>query len=277
MMIMVKFPFRFSHRYSPFFIVVAFSLLYSMWMLAGVLAPVAHAESPPLKIEQKATVEYAESGPRITYETTVINEGTTPLTGVLITDVLPAQANLLYFSGSEGGNWLSTEKTEAGRVAIWINQEPLEPGGMAQLTYVVEVPWQNVESADLDKDLPVAHADGWDETASQEIIGVTLDQTLAPTATPSMTPTPEPSPTSTPTVGITDTPTTTASPTTPVEPTEPVSATAQPETTLTPPPTSPPAITPVEDNGTSATIVIVIAVVIAIILLIAVWLVLKKR
>ena len=274
--------FSFSHLVVAAIIVLSF-LVYGILDPTTPLQSVTHAEAPPLEIEQNATVDYTDSGPQITYEAYVTNKGAEPLTGVLITDVLPSGANLLYFSDPDESGWLSSQReTEAGNLVLWLSPKPLNSGQKATLVYVVSVPWQNIESAELDKGLPVASAEGWTQTAVEDAVAVSvpIDQSQAPTVTPTSTGTPTARPTATASATPESTTTSTAvhtpSPGPQMTRTEIVSTAASSETT---PPTliSTPAA---GAEGVTAGIppfVMLIALIVVILLVVVLWLAAKKR
>ena len=272
--------FSFSHLIVATALMLCF-LAYGILVPATLVLPVAHAEAPPLEIEQTASVDYTEAGPQITYEASVTNTGAEPLTGVLITDVLPSGASLLYFSDPDESGWSSSQReTDSGLVALWRSPKPLNPGQKATLVYVVSIPWESVQSAEVDKDLPVASAQGWTQSAAETAVPVTIDQSQAPTATPPPTDTPTPRPTATATL----TPAPTASPTAAASPTAVPTATqteaapataAAGEVVTQAAPQATPATSEAAGSAGIPTIVI-IAVGVVVLVVIVVWLVTKK-
>ena len=271
--------FTFSH------LIVAAALVLALFAV-GVLSPsvpglhIAHAEAPPLDIEQTATIDYTDAGPQITYEALITNRGTEPLTGVLITDVLPAGANLLYFSDPDKSGWLSSQRdTESGRMALWRSPKPLGPGQTATLVYAVSVPWTALDATELDKDIPVGSADGWTQTAEEESVVVAVDQTERPTPTPAPTDTP----TSLPTATASNTPEPTVTSTTPSTPTPEPAATSAATPTAATIATSEPVLTSAPTVVTETTragipIEAILIVIIAVILVVViVWFIVRKR
>ena len=272
--------FRFSHLIAAAACILAVLAAGMLFPSASVLR-VAHAEAPPLVIEQTATIDYTDAGPQITYEALITNRGTEPLTGVLITDVLPAGANLLYFSDPDKSGWLSSQRdTESGRMALWRSPKPLGPGQTATLVYAVSVPWTALDATELDKGIPVGSADGWTQTAEEESVVVAVDQTERPTPTPAPTDTPTPRPTATasntPEPAVTSTAPSTSTPE-PAATSVAATPTAEIMATSTPPLTSTPKVV-TEPTGAGIPIELIVIVIFAVILVaVAVWFTVRKH
>lgn len=170
-----------QHRHSV--LLVAF--LAVAWIAVMALPGLAAAADPPLQVKQTVAVEYTSSGPHITYEITITNQGSEPLPGVLITDVLPAGGSLLYFSSDGRERWSSTQgETPEGMVAIWRSDAPLAAGESARLRYTIQAP---PGTTTVVKDAPRVRAEGYDEIVSVETVSVAL--TPAPTSTATTRPT----------------------------------------------------------------------------------------
>ena len=148
----------------------------------AVLAVPVSAAPPPLQVKQTGAVEYTPSGPQITYQITITNQGSEPLSGVIVTDVLPAGSSLLYFSSSDGEQWSSTQgQTPEGPVALWRSEAPLPAGQSVHLRYTLSAPAGEVR---VSKVAPRARAEGFDETVLPETIVVPVTPMPTPTSAP---------------------------------------------------------------------------------------------
>ena len=264
------------------FLLLCFSnLLFLLWPATGFFnVPVVYAQVPPMRVEQTATVDYTPSGPQVTYETRIVNEGDRILSGILITDVLPPQATLLYFSNPEGANWLSTQKqVNQKNLLLWLNQEPFAPGSVVRLTYVVQVPPSSSDKIELKKGLPIVRADELGELSYPGQVSVLIDQSPRPrsivTNEPLLLSTPAPFPTPTP--RPTDTPMPMASPPAVADSpeTSPTVVPAQPSATLAP--TWTPLPIPVPEAAGQTFLVIPVLGVIVVVSATVIWLLSKKK
>lgn len=179
-----------------------------------------HAQSPVLAVSKSASPDPVVAGERLTYVIVITNTGDIPLTGVVVSDTVPADTTFLMVS-SPDGNWLmgSPGRGNMGDV-MWKAEAPLLPGQAAQLQFVVKTAPAN--------SLPVVNstygaiADGLEAVVTGEPLRteVVLYTPMA-TATPTPTATPMP-PTPTPPVSTaTPTPwpaTSTSTPTPPPTP-----------------------------------------------------------
>jgi hypothetical protein len=270
------------HHIVLMFLLLCFSNSLSFqWPATGFFNfPVVYAQVPPIRVEQTATVDYTPSGPQVTYETRIVNEGDRILSGILITDVLPPQATLLYFSNLEGTNWLSTQKEVNQRhLLLWLNQEPFAPGSVARLTYVVQIPPSSSGTMEIKKDLPIARADELGELSYPGQVSVLIDQSPRPrsieTNEPLLLSTPAPFPTPTP--KPTDTPMPAASPPAVADSpeTSPTVVLAQPSPTLAP--TWTPLPIPVPEAAGQTFLVIPVLGVIVVVSATVIWLLSKKK
>jgi uncharacterized repeat protein (TIGR01451 family) len=244
-------------------------------MLAAVAicsTAVVWAAEPLLALKETADVQYMPAGPRISYVITLTNQGTMPLTGVVVSDTLPAGATLLYFATPDGGKWSSTQRSTAnGPVALWVNEAPLLSGQSARLTYVVQLTWKDAPPGRIEKRTAIARAAEAESSPAQDtvtalMIDPTPTQLPSPTSAPALTPTPPPpietsipvAPSLVPTLQ-TEKPTATPN----------ITSSLMPQATMTVVPTA----VPDRKSSWLAYIITLIVILVAVIL----WLVMKKR
>jgi uncharacterized repeat protein (TIGR01451 family) len=257
--------------------------MHYLVILAAALAAVAicstavvWAAEPSLLLKETADVQYMPAGPRISYEITLTNQGTLPLTGVVVSDTLPTGAALLYFATPDGGKWSSTQRsTTDGPVALWVNDAPLDPGQSVRLTYVVQLTWKDAPPGRIQKRTAIARAGETESSPVQDIVTALM---IDPT--PTQLPSPTSAPTLTPALPPpTETATLVPSPVPTLETEKPTltpnitSSPAQPATLTSVPAAASSAALPDSGAPWLVYIIILIVVVVAVIL----WLVMKKR
>lgn len=194
----------------------------------ALFSQIAHAQSPLLTLSKSASPDPVVAGERLTYIITITNTSDVPLTGVIVTDAVPANTTFVMVS-SLSSDWLmgSPGKGHAGDV-MWKAQAPLLPGQAAQLQFVVKTAPAN--SIPIVNRAYGATADGLEAAVTGEPLrtGVVL-YTPTATATPTPTATPMP-PTATPVSTATPTPRPATS--TPTPPPTPVPPLKSPESQM---------------------------------------------
>lgn len=235
------------------FLLVALALKGQAVGGESVLSPqLAHAQSPVLTISKSASPDPVVAGERLTYVITITNTGDIPLTGVIVTDAVPANTTFVMVSSLDG-DWLmgSPGRRNMGDV-IWKAQAPLPPGQAAQLQFVVKTAPAN--SIPIVNSAYGAIADGWEAAATGEPLRTKV---VLPTPTAIATPTP----TSTP-MPPTSTPVSTATPTPQPAPSTP-----------TPSPTPAP---PLKSPGSRMGLLLGIVSIVAVLVPVAAWFIKSK-
>lgn len=169
-------------------------------LVAMPLVPSAvEAQSPPLVISKSAGPDPVMVGEELTYIITITNTGHVPLTGVVMTDVVPGYTTFVLVSGRGGDWWMQTPPLGGQGEIVWKLDGPLIPDQVSHLRFVVRVEATEAEAI-VSQGCRVM-AEGWDAMVSEAV----TTQVLLPAPTPTPLPTPVP-PTATPTPGPTPVP-----------------------------------------------------------------------
>jgi uncharacterized repeat protein (TIGR01451 family) len=197
------------------------AVLASILLVAMPLVPsTVEAQSPPLAISKSASPDPIAAGEELTYIITITNTSHVPLTGVMMTDVVPGHTTFVMVSGRGGDWWMQTPSLGGQGEMVWKLDGPLAPGQVSHLRFVVRAETTNTEPI-VSQGCRVM-AEGWDTMVSEPVTTQVLLPTPTPTPLPTPMPTPLPTsalPTATPTPGPT-----------------PVLPTARPSPTLLPMP-----------------------------------------
>jgi len=141
-----------------------------------------------LRVDKQADIAQAVPGDRVRFALTLVNEGPSALSGLVVRDVTPPGSTFLGAAAPR--DWLITtpEQGATGEI-IWRSANPLQPGESVQLDFLVAL-HPTTEGALLSSGCTV-YADGWEQPLNGPDAAV---QIVAPTATPvQVGPGPEPS------------------------------------------------------------------------------------
>jgi len=176
---------------------LALSVVVIGLLVATPLIPSAvEAQGPPLLISKSADPDPVVAGDRLTYVIVITNTGNVPLTGVTVTDAVPANTTFVMASSLDE-DWLMgfLGRDNVGDV-MWKAQAPLFPRQAARLRFVVKT--APGSSIPIVNSAYGAIADGWEAAVTGESLRTKVVlPTPTATATPTPTATPRP-PTSTP-------------------------------------------------------------------------------
>jgi uncharacterized repeat protein (TIGR01451 family) len=192
--------------YNNIGIVLALILLVAI----SIVPSAVEAQSPPLAISKSASPDPVVTGEELTYIITITHTGHDPLTGVVMTDVVPRDTTFVLASGRGGDWWMRTPPLGGQGEIVWKLDGPLVPDQVSHLRFVVRVEATNAEPI-VSQGCQVM-AEGWDTMVSEVVTTQVLltSPTPAPLAAPvPPTATPVPtsvSPTAIPTPGPTPVP-----------------------------------------------------------------------
>ena len=175
--------------------VVVIGLLVAMPLIPSAV----EVQSPPLTVSKSASPDPVVAGEELTYIITITHTGHVPLTGVVMTDVVPGHTTFVLVSGRGGDWWMQTPPLGRQGEIVWKLDGPLASGQVSHLRFVARAETANAEPI-VSQGCQVM-AEGWDTMVSEAVTTQVL--LPSPTATPLPTPVP---PTATPTPGPTPVP-----------------------------------------------------------------------
>ena len=206
-------------------VVISIVLALVLFVAMSIIPSAVEAQGPPLTVSKSASPDPVVAGEELTYMVTITNTGREPLTGGMMTDVVPRHTRFILVSGRGGNWWMQTPSLGGQGEILWKLDGSLAPDQVSHLRFVVRAEMTNAEPI-VSQGCRVM-AEGWDAIVSEAV----TTEVLLPTPTPMLLPTPvPPTPTPLPTL---------ASPTIAPGPTL-VPPTVRPSPTFSP--------TPQEDN-----------------------------
>lgn len=173
--------------YNKIGIVLVLILLVAVRLIPSAV----EAQSPPLAISKSASPDPVVAGQELTYIITITNTGHVPLTGVMVTDVVPQYTTFVLASGRGGDWWMQTPPLGGQGEIMWKLDGPLVPDQVSHLRFVVRAETMSAEPI-VSQGCRVM-AEGWDAMVSEAV----TTRVLLPIPTPTPLPTPAP-PTPTP-------------------------------------------------------------------------------
>jgi uncharacterized repeat protein (TIGR01451 family) len=173
-------------------VVIGAILALFLFVAMRLIVPSAvEAQSPPLTISKSASPDPVVAGNELTYLITITNTGHVPLTGMVMTDVVPSHTTFVLVSGQGGDWWMQTPSLGGYGEIVWKLDGPLAPDQVSHLRFVVRAETTNAEPI-VSQGCRVM-TKGWDAMVSEAV----TTQVLLPTPTPTPLPMPVP-PTATP-------------------------------------------------------------------------------
>lgn len=177
--------------------VVGIILLLILLVAMPLIPSAAEAQGPPLVVSKSASPDPVVAGGELTYIVTITNTGHEPLTGVMMTDVVPRHTTFVLVSGQGGNWWMQTPPLGGQGEITWKLDGPLAPDQISHLRFVVRTEATNAEP--IVSQVCRVMAEGWDAIVGEAV----TTQVLSPTPTPLPTPvpamvTPAPGPTPVP-------------------------------------------------------------------------------